>query len=97
MTNHTTPVNRQAAIFLSKKKRVETVREALEKLSARILEPEVADNIIQMLANRSTDESPSLQMNIAIYRDPRTPDQFTVKMRTSIKTELGEELYNGLR
>ena len=97
MTNHITPVSRHAAIFLSKKKRVETVREALEKLSARILAPEVADNIIQMLANRGTDESPSLHMTISIYRDPRTPDQFTVKMRTAIKTELGEELYNGLR
>jgi len=89
MTEHTTPVNRQASIFLSRKKRVETVREALEIFSAKILEPEVADNIIEMLKSRTRSR---LEMTIRIRRDVKTQTEFMVDMDASLKQDLGEPL-----
>lgn len=73
------------------------MREAIEKMAAKLTEPEVADNIIAMLANRKADESPCLTMTIAVYRDPKTQNEFTVTMQTQVKTELRSEIYHGLR
>lgn len=97
MSTHTTPVNRQAAIFLTRRKRIETVKEALEKLSEQLLQQEVSDNIIKMLSERKPGESPSLVIKIVIHRDEKTADQFTVKLRTQICTEMSGEIYYSLR
>lgn len=90
------PVNRQAAIFMSRQKRVLTVTEALQRFALAITEPGVAQQIADMMAQKKSHESPALKLTLSIHSDVRNPGQFFAKMHTSITTEVSETHYGGL-
>jgi hypothetical protein len=91
------PVNKQAALFLTRKNRLETIGEALDKFASKLCSPEVAQNVKEMIARNRLGDDVQIAITLKIRRDPRTPDQFAVSMDTKMASELGTEGYYGLR
>lgn len=91
------PVNKQAALFLTRRGRIETIGEALDKFASKICSPEVAQNIKELIARNRIGDDACLTITLKVRRDPRTADQFAVSMSTKMGTELGQEGFYGLR
>jgi hypothetical protein len=96
MMTHTKPVNKQAAIFLSRKSRVETLEEALSIFANKLSDKSVASSALDLLDQHIQDDSPTLTISVKIRKDQRTPGNVTAEMVTSLSGELGRESFYGL-
>ena len=90
------PVNKQAAIFLSRKPRVQTIAEGLNIFATKLCSPEVAQNVKEMISRNKQGDDVHIAITIKIRRDPRTDGNFAITMDTRIGTELGNEGFFGL-
>lgn len=90
------PVNKQAAIFLSRKPRVQTIAEGLDIFATKLCSPEVAQNVKEMISRNKLGDDVHIAITIKIRRDPRADGQFAITMDTKMGTELGNEGFFGL-
>jgi hypothetical protein len=97
MNTHTEPVNKQASIFLSRKKRVDSIKEAIEIFATKLLSPEVADDIKSMMACNQSGEDVGLTLTLRVRRDLRTADQYVVSFDSRLSKEVSRQEYYGLR
>ena len=89
MTTHTTPVNRQSALFLSKKKRVETVQEAIDGAVKHLLSGRINEQLAAAFTGQfGTD--PCVTYKISFRRDPKEGGKFTYQSHTHISHEISE-------
>jgi hypothetical protein len=89
-----TPINKQASIFLSKKPRVETLSEALEKFALKLTSPGVADEIKKLIHPGSRC---GVRITVSIRGDARVEGLYHSQLKTFQFTDLGEESYSGLK
>lgn len=91
------PINKKAACFLSRKARIETIREALDKFASKLCSTDVAQSVREMVASNSAGEDLGLKITLRVRRDQRTADQYVVTMDSRLSKELGREEFFGLR
>lgn len=90
---NTTPVNKQASIFLSRKNRVNTIQEALDRFAEKLIGKEVSENIRQLMALDSQGGRSALIIAITIRRDPKTQSHYHADMKTNLKQEIDQTGY----
>lgn len=83
------PINKQAALFLSRNKRCETVQEALEGACNAILRGDLKDKLA-LAFQGDFGPDPIVSFEISIRKDIKTPGHFTYRSKTKIKHDLGE-------
>lgn len=83
------PINKQAALFLSRNKRCETVQEALEGACNAILRGDLSDKLA-LAFHGDFGPDPIVKFEICIRKDIKTPGEFTYKSNTKITHSLGE-------
>jgi hypothetical protein len=97
MTTNAEPVNKQAAIFLSRKNRVDTINEAIQIFATKLCSPEVSANIKSMMACNAAGEDVGLTLTLRVRRDQRTADQYAVTFDSRLSKEVSRTEYFGLR
>jgi hypothetical protein len=91
------PIDKKAACFLSRKARVETISEALDKFASKLCSPDVAQGVKDMMQANGAGEDTGLTITLRVRRDQRTADQYVVTMDSRLSKELGREEFFGLR
>lgn len=87
------PINKQAAIFLSKRNRLETIEEAIDVFAQKILD--AGPQIRSLL--KASDDGTCVQINFLVHRDDATPDCYKAKLTCSICPRKEETHYLGLK
>lgn len=93
---HTKPVNKQAGIFLSRKNRVEDLKQALEIFANQLIGPDVSCNISDLLKQDDGDNS-ELVIRLKIRKDATTPGHFVASVETTITRREGAMTFYGLK
>ena len=87
-----TPINKQAGLFLSRKRHSETITQAIEGSIAHLTKKRLQD----ACAHAFTGEfgpNPVVTMVIKIRRDPKESGKFTYSRKTEISHEI-EDAFN---
>ena len=90
-TSHTRPVNKSAALFLTRKERIETIQAALDRFAVKVCSPEAAASIKEMLARNSLGEHVGVRIAITIKPDNRQSGRFFALLSSRMIKDLGEE------
>jgi len=94
---HTTPINRQSALFLSRKRHMETVQEAIDMAASYILNGKLNEQLAQAFTGEFGQE-PTLTVSFSFRRDPKTPGRFSCTRKTKISHDLeGTASFFGLK
>lgn len=88
------PVNRQAALFMSRKARVETIQEAMDAVATRISSPEFVGTFMQALIH--SDEFPEIELRVQVRKDAKHKGQYSVALRQFLTQEGTRTHYYGL-
>lgn len=88
------PVNRQAALFMSRKARVESVQEAMDAVATRISSPEFVQTFMQAIAE--SEELPEIEFRVQIRKDMKNKGMFSVAMRQFLTQEGSRTSFYGL-
>lgn len=95
--NHDIPVNKAAAVFLSRKKRITTVQEALNKYAIEVCSAATVDEIRKIMRERvMTGTLGSLKISLTLKPDGAEPNKVWAVMETNIGLEVGREPYGSL-
>lgn len=95
--NHDTPVNKDAALFLSRKRRVGDVQEALNKFAMAVCSPTTVAELRKIMRERvGTDESKRISITMSLGPDGKDRTKVCIIMATRIQIELGREVLNCL-
>lgn len=95
--NHEKPVNKDAALFLTRKKHIQTVQEALNKFAMAISSPATVSEIRKILQDKALhEESKSMSITMTLKPDTAKPNRVFITMHTRIQNELGREIYREL-
>ena len=89
MQTSKTPVNKQAALLISGKRRCETMQEAIEMTINHLLKGKLNERLSEAFLGDFGSE-PWVTFQITIRRDPKTPGAFAFKMNTKIGHEIDE-------
>ena len=84
-----TPINKQAAIFLSRKRHSETIQDALDGAANHLMSGKLASQAGDVFAGAFGPE-PVLTFSVSIRRDVKTNDQYVYKSTTKVHHEIGE-------
>lgn len=97
MKTHEIPVNKDAALFLSRKMRITSLQEVLNKLAMAVCSPVTVQEVRRILRERPLkDESNQLCIKLVVRVDAADSAKIWVMMTTTIQSELGRETYAGL-
>lgn len=95
--NHETPVNKQAAKFLSRKRRVDSLQEALNRFAMEISSPVTVEAVRKLMRDSVKDDDRSrLTISMSIGPDFTNRTQICAIMASRIQVEQGREVMNGL-
>lgn len=96
--NHDTPVNKDAALFLSRKKRVQTVQEALNKLAIEVCSTATVMELRKIMRERigPLGIDAGLKITLTLKPDGSEPNRVWCSMETKIETHVGRETYSNL-
>lgn len=95
--NHETPVNKNAALFLSRKKHMTTVQEALNKFAIEVCSPAAVSEIRKIMQDRlKGDDNKQLVLTLRLKSDHVTPNKVSAVMETRVIQQIGHESYVGL-
>lgn len=82
------PVDKQASMFLTRKRRIETVSEALEGAANHLINGGMHENLANVFSG-SFGPEPWVAFTVTIRRDPKDPGLFTYSSKTKIGHEIG--------
>lgn len=88
------PVNRQAALFMSRRARVDNIQEAMDAVATRISSPEFVRTFMEALIN--SEEFPEIELRIQIRKDVKNKGMFSVAMRQFLTQEGSRTNFYGL-
>lgn len=95
--NHEIPVNKDAAKFLSRKRRVADVQEALNKFAMAVSSPATVAEVRQLMRDSiKGDDRKRLTITLSIGPDLTNRNQVCAIMASRIQIEQGREVMNGL-
>jgi hypothetical protein len=84
-----TPVNKQAALFLSRKRRADTVQDAIDGAVNHLMSGKINEQLAAVFGSDQFGPEPQVTFRVSIRRDPKTPGQFAYTAKTSIQHDLG--------
>jgi hypothetical protein len=90
------PVNKQAALFLTRKPRVETVSEALEIFANKITSPDTANKVREIIKCMNAGEDTEVSISLKIRPEFKHRGGLVVTIQTRTSNLLGAETFNGL-
>ena len=90
------PVNKQSALFLSRKPRIETIAEALEKFAVDVTGPQTASKIKEMLYKAENGEDAEVTISIKIRPDMKAPGLAIASIDSRVTSRMGTESFFGL-
>jgi hypothetical protein len=91
------PVDKQASMFLTRKRRIETVQEALEGAVNHLINGGMHEHLARAFTG-SFGPEPWVAFTVTIRRDPKDPGLFTYASSTKIGHELGSSVqFYGLK
>lgn len=88
--NNTKPVNKQAAIFLSRKYRIETMQEALEGAVTHLLSGKLQQQLAEIFTTQAFGTAPIVTFAISIRRDPKESNRYSYTAKTKVTHDLGD-------
>lgn len=87
---HSTPINKQSAIFLSRKRQIETVSEAIDGAVKHLLSGKIQEQLAEVFTGAFGPE-PVVTYTIMIRRDVANPAKFAYSSKTQVKHNIGGE------
>jgi hypothetical protein len=96
MNTELRPVNKQSSLFLSRKRRIETVNEALEKFACEVTSPATSSKVREMLFKNSNGDDTEVTLTIKIRSDAKTPNLAIASVDIRLSTRMGSESFYGL-
>lgn len=90
------PVNKQAAMFMSRKRRAETVQDAMDFVATRISNPEFVEDIKGTLEAVDDNTMAEVQLVIRVRRDQKTTGALSVGLNQYLCHEGQRSTYYGL-
>ena len=84
------PINRQAALFLSRKRHTETVEEALDGAMNHLNQGSFKDALVNVFAANDFGPEPVVTYKISIRRDVASPGKFCYQASTQVSHHIGE-------
>jgi len=93
MNNDTrfTPINKQSAIFLSRKRQIETVSEAIEGAVNHLMSGRIQEQLANVFSGAFGPE-PAVTFSITIRRDVAHSTKFAYTSRTQVKHDIGGDV-----
>lgn len=85
-----TPVNRQAALFLSRKRHTSTVEEALDGAMNHIIHGGFKDALANVFAADDFGPEPVVTFKVSIRRDVASPGCFCYATTTNVSHHIGD-------
>lgn len=94
---HATPINKDAALFLSRKKRVTTVQESLNKFAMAVCSPVTCAELKKIMQDKvMKDETRQLAITLHLRPDSANPNHVWATMETTVEQSLGREVNGNL-
>jgi hypothetical protein len=84
-----TPINKQAALFLSRKRHSETIQDALDGAANHLMSGKLARQFSDIMEAGFVPE-PILTYSVKLRRDVKTNDQYCYSSKTSVSHHIGE-------
>ena len=84
-----TPINKQAALFLTRHRRCETVEEALNGAINHLMGGKINEQLAQVFSGAFGPE-PWVTFQLTIRRDPQQPGTFAYNSNTKVGHDIGE-------
>lgn len=95
--NHDTPISKDAALFLSRKKRVQTVQEALNRLAIEVCSAATVGEIRNIMREKLEGKGSSrLKITLTLQPDGAKTNRVFCVMDTRVDKHLGQETYSDL-
>jgi hypothetical protein len=83
------PINKQAALFLSRKRHSETIQDAIDGAANHLMSGKLAEQFSDVVAAGFGPE-PVLTFTVRIRRDVKTNDQYCYSTATKVSHHIGE-------
>ena len=90
-------MNKQSALFLSRKRRLETINEVLEKFAVEITSLETASKVRELLYRNENGSDCEVVITVKIRGDQRMPNAAVASIEARLSSRLSAEAFNGLR
>ena len=84
-----TPVDKQAALFLSRKRHCDTLQEALEGAVNHLVSGKISEQLAAVFAGGFGPE-PSFSFQITIRQDPTCPGTFSYMATSKVTHDVGK-------
>lgn len=92
-----TPINKAAALFLSRKKRVTSVQEALNKLAIEVCSAATVEEIRKIMRDKAMNEhTGGLKISLVLKPDGAEPNKVWCAMETKLVKDVGRETFGSL-
>ncbi len=86
------PVNKDAALFLSRKKRAETVNEAIDGAINRLMKGELQDSLAACFTG-DFGPDPVVTFKMSVRREAKHSGEFVMSVSTHVSHEVGDSSY----
>ena len=83
------PINKQAALFLSRKRHSETIQDAIDGAANHLMSKHLSKQVSDVFAGGFGPE-PVLTFTVRIRRDVKTNDQYCYSTATKVSHHIGE-------
>lgn len=89
--DHMKPINRQAASMFTRKRRVDTVQQALDGAAERMLNGGLNGYLAEAFGSEQFGPEPVIEYSIKIHRDPASPGKFSYYAKVKVSHQLGND------
>ena len=87
-----TPVNRQAALFLSRKPRCETVKEAIDGAINHLMSGKFNEQLADVFASGGFGPDPSVTFSVTIRHDATDATKYVYTSTTKVTHDMGTKV-----
>lgn len=95
--NSEIPVNKDAAQFLSRKRHILDVQEALNKFACAVCSPATVGEVRKIVKDRlAGDDQKTVMLTLRIRPDHQNVNKVSVTMETKVSKQLGTETFTNL-
>jgi transcriptional accessory protein Tex/SPT6 len=90
--NPNKPINRQAALFLSRKRHTNTVEEAIDGAMNYLVNGTFKDALAEIFSTEAFGPEPVVSFKMRIRKDVASPGKFYYTASTSVSHHIGDEI-----